>query len=158
MADWTISDYAAWWGAVIASLAFTWNVVSALRAGPRIVVRVTPNMQMFPRAPLTGDREYVSIVAVNVGTGPTTITHCCGYAVTMTKWSFRRGSKQLFIVNCDAQLGNTVPHVLLPGEQWHNLADQAELQLKGQKRRVYLGVIHNQRKRPVYKRVKLDED
>lgn len=43
----TISDYAAWWGAVIATLALIWNIVIAARSGARVKVRVSPNMKIF---------------------------------------------------------------------------------------------------------------
>ena len=153
--SWSTSDYAAWWGAVIATLALTWNIVVALRSGPRIRVRATSNMQIYPRQPLTGDKSYISLTAVNHGNAPTTITHFCGYYST-SLWKLIKGKKQNFIVNTGHELGQTVPFKLAPGEEWSSLADQSDMEEKcGKGGYLYMGIIHNQRKRPVYVRVKL---
>lgn len=70
-----VSDYAAWWGAIVASLALIWNIVVAIRTGPKIHLTVTPNMQLHPRLPGEEDKSYIFVKAVNTGTSPTTITH-----------------------------------------------------------------------------------
>lgn len=149
------SDYAAWWGAVIATLALIWNIVVAVRSGARVTVRANPNMKIYPQQPITGDNTYISVAAVNHGTSPTTITHFCGY-YARSLWDLVKGKKQHFIVNTHAALGKTVPYVLAPGEEWSSLADQADLLKNAKGRFLYLGIIHNQRKRPLYKRVKVD--
>lgn len=126
ISNWSVSDIAAWWGAVIATLALVWNIVVAFRSGPRIHVRATPNMQVYPRQPITEDNTYISVSAVNRGTAPTTITHFCGY-YSQSIWHLLRGKKQNFIVNTHPALGRAVPYVLAPGEEWSGMADQADL-------------------------------
>lgn len=149
------SDYAAWWGAIIASLALVWNIVVAIRAGARIDVTVSPNMRMYPPGPPTYDNEYVAIKAVNLGNGPTTITHCLGYYTKSSLGIFIKRFRQPFMINTNAQMGNIVPHILNPGEEWGNLAEQKFLLDRPKGSRVYLGVIHNQKRKPIYKRVKI---
>jgi hypothetical protein len=152
----TPSDYAAWWGAIIASLALVWNIVVAVRSGARIKVSVSPNMRIYPSQPPTYDNEYVAVKAVNVGNGPTTITHCLGY-YTKNKWGIvLKQHRQPFVINTNRATGNDVPHVLNPGEEWANLADQNFLKERAKGSWLYLGVIHNQKRRPIYKRVRLD--
>ncbi len=87
--DWKISDIAAWWGAVIATLALVWNIVVALRSGARIQVTATPNMLYIPSDPITKDKKYIYVKAVNRGTAPTTITHLCGF-YSDSLWNFIR--------------------------------------------------------------------
>lgn len=154
LSGFTPSDYAAWWGAAIASSTFLWNVISAVRSGPRLNVSVTPEMQIFPNQPPTFDKTYVSVRAVNVGTGKTTITHCAGYYTTNCVGVVLKKYRQPFMINISNQTGHDVPFILEPGIEWGNLADQEFLVERSENGRVYLGVIHNQSNRPIYKRVK----
>ncbi len=155
LSKFTPSDYAAWWGAAVASLAFLWNVVAAVRSGPRVKITVTPEMQIFPNQAPTYDKTYVTVRAINVGTGKTTITHCAGYYTTNILGVLLKKYRQFFMINIDSQTGHPVPFILDPGTEWTNLADQEFLMELTKSGRVYLGIIHNQRKRPIYKRVKL---
>ena len=151
--NWSASAFAAWWGAIIATLAVIWNIVVAIRSGARVYVRANPEMQVFSPQAITGDKMYISVTAVNRGNSSTTITHFCGY-YTKNIWNQIRGKKQQFIVNTDLSLGKPIPYVLRPGEEWSSMADQTSMQEKCAGGRLYIGVIHNQRKRPVYKRVR----
>lgn len=152
LSNWSVSDFAAWWGAIIATLALAWNIVVAFRSGARIRVRVTPNMQVYPRQPITEDNEYISVTVVNHGTSPTTITHFCGYYAT-SLWNHIRRKRQHFVIPSHPALGMKVPYVLSPGQEWSSLADQRDLHEKSKGGYLYIGVIHNQSKRPVYKKV-----
>ncbi len=154
LAKFTASNYAAWWGAIIATLTLVWNIVVAIRSGARIKVRANPNMKVYPTQPITGDKSYISVTAVNHGTSPTTITHFCGF-YAHSFWDLMRGKKQQFVVPTHPALGKTVPYVLAPGDQWSSLADQDYMLEKAKGGFLYLGIIHNQRKRPLYKRVKV---
>ena len=127
--NFTANDYAAWWGAVIATLALVWNIVIAVRSGARVRVGVNSDVQIIPKQPISGDKTYISVKAVNHGTSPTTITHFCGY-YTDSLWTKVRGKKHKFIITTHGGLGQTVPHVLTPGEEWSSLADQESVFLK----------------------------
>ena len=150
----TASDYAAWWGASIATLALLWNIIVALRSGARIKVRVIPNMKIYPQQPITGDKTYISVNAVNRGTLPTTITHFEGF-YSSSLWSLIRGQKQPFVVNTHPAIGQQVPYVLAPGEEWRGMMEQKPMEENDKINYLYLGIIHNQRKRPIFKRVKI---
>ena len=150
----TASDYAAWWGAIIASLALVWNIVVAIRSGARIKVTVSPNMQVHPKQPITEDNKYILVIAVNHGSTPTTITHFSGYYAPGF-WSLIRGGKKVEFVVIPNQGYSPIPFVLGPGAEWSNLADQKNIIEKSKGGNLYLGVCHSQNKRPVYKRVKI---
>jgi len=62
---WSASDFAAWWGAIVATLAVIWNIIVAIRSGARVQVKANPDMQIFPRQPITGDKKYISVTAVD---------------------------------------------------------------------------------------------
>lgn len=150
----TASDYAAWWGATIATLALIWNIVVAIRSGARIHVTATPNMQVFPPNPGEEDSSYIFINAVNRGNSATTITHFCGYQAN-TFWDLIKNNKQHFIVNGTPD-GLPVPHKVAPGDEWRGVANQGLISEGFKGKYFYIGIIHNQRKKPIYKRVKLN--
>ena len=152
--NWEISDYAAWWGAIIATLTLIWNIILALKKGPRIFVKAIPNMEIFPSDPLTENKQYISITAINKGSAPTTITHFCGYFVK-NLWDFISRKRQNFIINAHPSTGKTLPYVLKPGEEWHNLADQKHIIENYKNGFIYVGVAHNQQKKPKYVRISL---
>lgn len=156
---WTPSEYAAWWGAIIATLALAWNILRALRSGPRIKVHAKPDMQFLPRQPLTGDKLYVCVTAINRGDAATTITHFAGFhEKTLSDLLLRvllRRRQGFVIAPGPAPGADPVPYVLKPGEEWSGVAEQADLQKHYQGGYLYIGIIHNQRKRPVYARVHL---
>ena len=154
MASWTISEYAAWWGASVATVALIWNIVLAIRSGPRIRVTISSNFQVMPHQPPTNDATFVFVTAVNVGSAPTTITHFVGYFEKEKSQFPNPATKQHFAVPNPPVFGKGIPCVLQPGDQWTGLAEQDGLQNKASGRPLYLGVIHNQRKKAVYKRVR----
>lgn len=96
-----INDIAAWWGAIIATLALAWNIIVAVRSGARIHVTANPNMKIYPKTPITGDKSYIAVTAVNSGTSPTTITHFCGFSAP-SLWKLIRKQTQQFVIttNC----------------------------------------------------------
>jgi hypothetical protein len=150
----SIRDIAAWWGAVVATLALGWNVFTALRSGARVRVRAYPNMKLFPAAPPTGDDLFITVTAVNRGNAATTITHFMGHYQPRAPFYKRRPAKQLFVVNVRNGVGQDVPHVLKPGEQWHGLARQ-EGQFDLTKGDLFIGIQHNQREKPILRKVRL---
>lgn len=152
----TASDYAGWWGAITATLALTWNIVVFIRSGARIKIRVNSNIIVFPESPITKGKTYVSVTAINIGKSATTITHFCGY-YGKSYFGIIRMKRQEFVINCHPALGNTVPFLLSPGEEWRGLADQGDLSEHINNGVLLIGIIHNQRKRPILKRTKIDK-
>lgn len=98
-------------------------------------------MSVYPKQPITGDKTYISVTAVNYGTAPTTVTHFCGF-YARSFWDLMRGKKQQFVVNTHPALGKTVPYVLSPGEEWNSLADQEEILKNAEGGFLYLGIMH----------------
>jgi len=150
------SDYAAWWGAVIATLALIWNIVVAIRSGARIHVNTSPNMKIFPPNPGQEDKTYILVNAVNRGSSSTTITHFLGFSTDNILGLVSTRYRQNFIVNGTPD-SNTVPYKLAPGDEWRGMADQAVMLDDVCKKFLYLGVQHNQSKHPIYKRVRIGE-
>jgi hypothetical protein len=151
LSTWAISDFAAWWGAIIASLMLIWNIITSLRTGARIYLKVIPNMSIYPTTEETENKKFISITAVNKGNSPTKITHFCGYYYKNI-WNFLMRKRQYFIIKALEFYGNPIPFKLSPGEEWSNIVDQKELD-KIPARYLFIGIMHNQQKSPITKRV-----
>ena len=146
------SDYAAWWGAVIATLALVWNIVVSIRSGPRLHVTVSKNMEFIPPPPDREDKKYIIVSAINRGTAPTTITHFLGYAADSWWSRFFTSKRKHFIVTGYPE-SSPIPQKIDPGDEWRGIADQAAILDDEEYKYVYLGVAHNQSQRTIYKRV-----
>ena len=146
---------AAWWGAVVATLVFVWDIYKWRHRGASVRVTVTPGMKVHPTLPPTGKTTFVLVVATNDGGQPTTITHLSGvYFPTLWHKIFRRGGQNFVIVNIAP--GKPLPHVLSTGQQWTGLIDQNHLvKSYGTSGRLYCGVFHSMSPKPVYRRVVL---
>jgi hypothetical protein len=64
------SDIAAWWGAVVATLVFLWELYKNWQAGPRLRLTVNANMIFIGDASPMG-QSFVTLRAVNIGDAPT---------------------------------------------------------------------------------------
>ena len=153
MPDWTPTEYAAWWGATIATMVLFWDAYKWLRTGPRLKVRATPNMQLFGENidriaalnKMSPDERLINVVVTNVGDQPTTITQFCGFAYRTRIHRVVRRHTKAFVVPTQSPLplGDQIPHVLGPGERWSNMMKQAEpRRTLGDKGLIYIGVAH----------------
>jgi hypothetical protein len=150
----TASDYAAWWGAIVGTFALGWEIVTQVRSGPRIRVRARADMQIVSADGPVDDSVFVMVVAINRGTGPTTITHLCGHHYT-SLWKLLLRRRHNFVILKPEPPSTTLPHMVGPGEEWRGMADQMKLQKGFAGGYLYLGVAHNQAKRAVVARVRL---
>lgn len=71
-----LSELAAWWGAIVATVVFAWDVYKWKQSGAALRVSVASNME--PSANLLNQltaKTWVVIEVVNVGNKKTTLTH-----------------------------------------------------------------------------------
>ena len=88
----TSTDAAAWWGAIVASLVFIWDIYKWIKSGTALRISAVPNMQLlYDKIPKPTDTMYVHVDVSNTGDKKTTITHLVGVCHTsFWKWLFRR--------------------------------------------------------------------
>jgi hypothetical protein len=55
------SDWAAWWGAILATIVFGWDIVKSFRSGPRLRVRAAPEMQMEDGRGALSPEKYITL-------------------------------------------------------------------------------------------------
>lgn len=114
-----ITDVAAWWGAVIATLVLLWDVYKWRHAGPKVSLDVRSNMFTSGHPELDGKRLFL-IGAANNGDRPTTITKLV-FAYYGGFWSLLRRKPQYFFIKSTG-LKHTLPHKLEVGETWDGSA------------------------------------
>ena len=145
------TEFAAWWGAAIATLVLLWDIYKWERPGPRVLVTARPNMKTLDNSKLN-----VFVEATNLGDRPTTLTHFSAFQFKTVLHRVRMKPSKSFIIPWTTG-GPTIPHTLSPGERWTGLIDQAslkqEIESKGP---VYCGVYESGRSRPRLARIHLN--
>ena len=139
---------AAWWGAILATIVFVWEIYKWLRSGPRLVINVAPNMQLALQAGVE-DRLHIAITVSNVGDATTTITHLFGCAYKNRLASLRNKRCKTLIYS--PSLTVNYPTTLEPGKTWTAWIPQAEaLDSLKPSRYIKIGVLHSMSKRPAF--------
>jgi len=119
------SDIAAWWGAVVASIVFIWDVYKWMVQGPRLTVQVSPNMKVWGD-PRREGKTWISVTVANIGDRATTIKGIGTeyYTSWFSRLSHRATSEGVFPNPND---NFPLPRVLNPGEEWTGLVPQHRL-------------------------------
>ncbi|MFZ3065657.1 MAG: hypothetical protein WA277_10295 [Nitrospirota bacterium] len=154
-----ITDIAAWWGAVIATLLLLWDVYKWKKAGPHLEVSASPNMQTFGGIPDTlGDKTYVVVEIRNTGNAKTTLTHLVGYHYSSFINKLRRKKSKNFFVPTPI-LAQPLPHILEAGERWIGGIEQNDkLEEMSRHGYLYCGGYHSCGKKPVVQRVVISKE
>jgi hypothetical protein len=156
MPDKSLTSFVAWWGAIVATLVFLWDIYKWAKSGPSIVVSAQPNMKTSVGAPqnLSGT-NYVVVEAVNKGNKKTTITQLVSYHYSSIIKRILKKPSATFIVP-DTGLAQRLPHVLEPGERWMGIIEQSkDLEKMTGQGYLYCGIYHALKARPVLQRVRI---
>lgn len=148
------SDIAAWWGAIVATMVFGLDIFKWWKAGPKIIVRANPNMQMVSSGQGLEPEKNIFLEVVNNGDKLTTVTHVIIHHYK-SKWS----------VICKKPNGQAVvplpgpmqklPFELEPGKRWTGLIDQSDIKSKFQGGYIYCGILHTATPKPILCKVVL---
>ena len=157
MPDKNLTSFVAWWGAIVATLVFLWDIYKWLKSGPSVVVSAQPNMQTFGGLTQSlGGTNYVVVEAVNKGNKKTTITHLVGYHYSsFIKRLLKKRSAAFFVANTG--LTQPLPHILEPGERWLGIIEQNEdLEKMARQGYLYCGISHSLKAKAVLQRVRIE--
>lgn len=149
------TDVAAWWGAIVSTLAIVWDIIKWSRSGPCINVRASPNMIVIGGSPLLGDdKKYVSVEVINTGDQKTTITHMV-VSYFSSLWTLLRGNADKdFFIATPALTAVSLPHGIAPGERWSgSLIQDQEIERLSRSGWLYVGVFHTSAKKAVLHRI-----
>lgn len=146
------TEIAAWWGAIIATLSFAWNIYRWVRGGARLRVNASPNMK------ITSDLNagpFISVEVTNSGDRSTTITTLHGQIFSNSISVLLRRPQTSFVVP-QPMFSIPLPYVLEPGNRWTGMMDQLQLEKDfGKKGILYCGIIDSVKGKSIMKRVRL---
>lgn len=148
----TLTDYAAWWAAIIATGLLVWDIYKWVCTGPKIALKVRPDMRTMSHNELDGKRLFLFEVA-NKGDRPTTLTKLM-FFYYQGIWRYIRRNAQYYYIKNPA-LQHNLPHKLEVGETWEGAAlysDEHDAMVKNG--HLYAALFCSQRDRPVMRRVR----
>lgn len=148
----SITDFVAWWGAVIATLVLLWDIYKWRHAGPRLTLKARPNMYFSGLSELDGKR-LIFVEVSNNGDRPTTITKLL-LVYYDGLWALIRRNAQYFLVK-NPGIANSLPHKLGVGEEWDGYTfhtDENEQML--QSGYLYVSLCCSYRTRPISARIR----
>jgi len=109
-----LTNFVAWWGAILSTVVFGWDVYKYLNAGPQLRFQVHTGMVLMPSE---DKKRYVQTVVTNYGDRPTTLTTISLYYFEKRwSWAHWRNRPVTAAVLNDPNPGQRFPHKLAPGE------------------------------------------
>jgi hypothetical protein len=131
-------DFVKWWGAVLATIAFGWNVYNSLSNAPRLKVKLRPDITYLDArvvsTEVTENSEfkelalYCNIEITNIGKLPATVTNIeathsgnANARLTSSSARFLSHSKE------------TIPLLISPGQLWSCRLEMEDLHLMAER-------------------------
>jgi hypothetical protein len=151
---WTVTEIVAWWGAILATIVFVWDVIKWRLAGPKLRLTVNTGMKSL-NIPEYEGKTLITAEIVNYGDRPTTLT-LIAFMHYKNLWNRIRNKEEKSYVVSNPNLHFRIPHELNPGRKWDAVALQNEA-LEKMAREDYLvcAVRHTHSKRPAKKRIRI---
>lgn len=159
------SEWAAWYAAIVATVALLWEIIRYFREGLRLRVTVQPDMVLVGTGVPGQGETHIMINVRHVSGPPTTITHIA-FRKFKSVWherlvrlapswllrQFRVSSDGAFWV--PSQLNCQYPHRLEIGTEWQCALEQSKLdEARNDGGELYAVVAHTLRKGELRKRV-----
>jgi hypothetical protein len=144
----------AWWGAILSSVVFLWDIYKWRTAGPKLRLSAETGMQIL-NSPRHDGKTLVKIEVANDGERPTTVTSVV-FAWYPSLWSRLRGADKKALLLPNPNVEQPLPFELRPGNIWRGFAVQ-ERELEGIARRgrLYCFVSHSHRSGTLRRRVRV---
>lgn len=116
------TELAAWWGAILSSIVFVWNLYKWKVKDSRLIMWLEPNSRIF--GDKSGDgKTWISVTISNIGDKPTGL-QSLGMRY-YASWSERLIDKpQIKAVFPNPSANFPLPRVLKPGDHWVGLIPQ----------------------------------
>ena len=116
------TEFAAWWGALVASAVLLWDVYKWKTQGPKLVLRLSPN-SVVVGDPSLENQTWVSVTVTNVGSQPSTIKGVRMVYFASYLKRLRNKAKKAAVFPNPNQV-NPLPRRLEPGDEWRGLIPQ----------------------------------
>jgi hypothetical protein len=144
----------AWWGAVLSSVVFLWDIYKWWTAGPKIRFSVQSGMESINMPEYDG-KTLILAKVTNYGDRPTTITNL-GFLYFGSIWSkLRKKSDKAFIIPNPSTV-QRLPFELKQGSIWSGVAIQdSQVEALAMKGRLYCVLYHSHDEKPIMARVEI---
>lgn len=124
-ATFTVTDLVAWWGAIVATIVFLWDIYKWKTAGAKIRLLVQSGMQIIGD-PQRGNLTLVTARVTNIGDRPTTIT-TIGFKFYTNWWQkIRNKPNQAYVVPHPELNHQVLPYILEVGQEWQGGTNQTD--------------------------------
>lgn len=121
------TEVVAWWGAVIATVVFAWDIYKWKSAGAKLRMSVSSGMLMTGGKSYwnteSADKLHIVVRLSNIGDRPTTITHLA-FLYFPTWFSRLRGRPKHSFIAVNPNPGQPIPHEMKEGTIWIGTTDQ----------------------------------
>lgn len=146
------TEIVAWWGAVLATIVFLWDIYKWRTAGPKLRVSVQSGMKSINMPQYEG-KTLIYVNVSNYGDRPTTITNL-GYLHFANLWTRMRGRPDAAAIVPNPNDVHLLPYELKQGNLWSGIAIQNDQVTKwATEGRLYCVLYHSHREQPIYRRV-----
>jgi hypothetical protein len=142
----------AWWGAVLSTIVFIWDIYKYRKAGPRLRFEVHAGMILVPSP---DKREFISSTVTNYGDRSTTLTNIAIFYFE-NRWSIAhfRNRPTRAAVAYDLNTHQQFPWELKAGNVWMGRTEQTpELMKWGEAGVLYFDLYHSHSKKRIRRRV-----
>ncbi len=151
----TTTEIVAWWGAILATVVFGWDIYKWRTSGPRLRLSIRPNQIVIGDSSREG-KTYISIWVTNIGDRPTTLQSLGFHVFEKRFHRFRRFRRKAVMSaifpNPNEQF--PLPHKLEPGTQWLGLMPQSEVAEEAKGRFIEIELGHSHAEHPIRKLLK----
>lgn len=142
----------AWWGAILATFVFLWDIYKWKKSGPNIELEVSPS-RMIMNDPRYEGKTFISVTAKNNGTQATTITNLrILFYTNIFSRVINKPNKAAVITG--PGYAYPLPHIIEPGTVWDGLITQDTEVVKMAKQGYLMCALDvSNSKKPVKKRI-----
>jgi hypothetical protein len=140
----------AWWGALLSTTVFLWDIYKYRHAGPKIHFQVNTGMETI-HMPMYDGKTVMLAEVINRGDRSTTITNLGFEYFEKRRW-FRRIPDKAAVCPMPI-LQFPLPYVLEPGKRWNGIIEQVPQLEKWASKHLDMLLYHSHTAKPIRRRV-----
>lgn len=141
----------AWWGAILSSTVFAWDIYKWGSSGPKIRLSVETNMKTINHPLFDGQTLMIATASNN---GPDTTITNLGFLYFPTLISWIRRKPRKGFVSSNPSPAQPLPFLLTQGGHWQGMTTQsAEIEEMLRSGRLYCNLYCSHSNRPISVRV-----